>query len=164
VERGDLWPGLWSAPAQLGSGRIEARRPDHFFDPDGGLPEREVLELKVPPGFASADAFREAVETGLAERESAARRTLRHFLGVAKVLAQRVTARPAEASPRGALRPRVASRDAALRMKVLDRLKAFLDAYRRAWAARRGRKDGVVFPEGTYQLRVEHGVACVGYG
>jgi len=164
VERGDQWPGLWSAPAQLGSGCIDARRPDHFFDPDGNLPEKEVLELKPPPGFASAEAFREAVEAGLVERESAARRTLRRFLGVAKVLAQRVTARPAEASQRRALRPRVASRDKLMRMEVLGRLMAFLDDYRKAWAARRGRKKGVVFPEGTYQLRVEHGVACVGYG
>ena len=164
VERGKMWPGLWSDPAQLGVGRIEVRRPRHFFDPEGDLPEQEVLELTIPPGFDSAAAFREVVEAGLAERESVARRTFRRFLGVARVLGQRVSARPQEESPRGALQPRVASRDVGKRIEVLGRLKAFLGEYRQAFAARREGRAGVVFPVGTYQLRVEHGVACLGYG
>lgn len=164
VERGAQWPGLWSNPAQLGSGRVEVRRPEGFFDPDGVLPEREVLELTVPPGFESAEAFRAQVEAGLEDRESLARRTIKRFLGVAKVLAQRVTGRPAEPPPRGELRPLVASRDARKRVEVLGRLRAFLGDYREALCAWRARVPGVVFPAGTYQLRVEHGVPCADDG
>lgn len=164
VERGHLWPGLWSAPEQLGTGRIEVRRPRHFFDPKGSMPERAVLELTVPPGFDSAEAFREAVEAGLAERESLARSTLRRFLGVARVLAQRATERPVREEAKGGLRPRVASRDRWKRIEALGRLKSFLVAYRDAWLARKEQCPGFVFPAGTYQLRVEHGVPCVGYG
>jgi REP element-mobilizing transposase RayT len=164
VERGRMWPGLWSAPELLGVGRIEALRPGRFFDPEGGMPERETLELTVPPGLESAEAFRELVEAGLEEREAVARRAHRRFLGVARVLAQRWWGRPAAEEEGGGLRPRVASRDKWKRIEVLGRLKAFLVAYREAWEARRKKKAGVVFPAGTYQLRVEHGVACVGYG
>jgi REP element-mobilizing transposase RayT len=164
VERGQQWPGLWSNPTKLGSGRIEVRRPVGFFDPGGDLPEREVLELTVPPGFESAEAFRELVETGLKERESLAHRAIKRFLGVARVLAQRVTGRPTKPPPRGGLRPLVASRDAQKRVEVLRRLKAFLGAYSEALCARREKVPGVVFPAGTYQLRVEHGVPCAGDG
>ena len=164
VERARMWPGLWSGPELLAVGRLVAERPRHFFDPDGAMPERATLELTLPPGTESVVAFHEAVEAGLAERESAARRAIRKFLGVAKVLAQRPTTRPAEPAPRDSLRPRVASRDVVKRMEALVRLKAFLGDYREAWAARRDGSVGVLFPAGTYQLRVEHGVACVGYG
>lgn len=164
VEQARMWPGLWSGPELLGEGRLTANRPKHFFDPDGDMPESVVLELTLPPGFESVAAFREVVEAGLAEREAAARRTFRKFLGVKKVLAQRVTGRPAEPAPRGTLRPRVASRDKGLRIAALAQLKAFLGGYREALAARRRKLADVVFPAGTYQLRVEHGVACAGYG
>jgi len=164
VEQARMWPGLWSGPEVLGDGRLTAQRPRHFFAADGGMPRSEVLELTLPPGFDSVAAFREAVENGLAERESAARRTFRQFLGVKKVLAQRATGRPAEPAPRGTLRPRVASRDKSLRIAALEQLRAFLGAYREAWELRRKKLAGVVFPAGTYQLRVEHGVACAGSG
>jgi putative transposase len=164
VERGRMWPGLWSGPESLGDGRIEVRRPRHFFDPKGAMPDAVVLELTVPPGFESAEAFRQAVEAGLVERESLARRTLRCFLGVARVLAQSTMARPVRQEVKGGLRPRVASRDKWKRLEALGRLKSFLVAYRDAWLARKDRRPGVVFPAGTYQLRVEHGVPCVGYG
>jgi REP element-mobilizing transposase RayT len=164
VEQGRMWPGLWSGPELLGEGRLVAQRPRHFFDPDGDMPKEVVLELTPPPGFESAAAFREAVEAGLADRESAARRTFTRFLGVGKVLAQRVTDRPAEPEPRGTLRPLVASRDKEVRNEALARLRAFLGDYREAWEARREGLAALLFPAGTYQLRVEHGVACVGYG
>jgi len=164
VERARMWPGLWSTPELLGTGRFVAHRTKHFFDPDGAMPLRAVLKLSVPSGFESAAAFCEAVAGGLAEREAAARRTFRKFLGVAKVMAQRVTGRPASPTPRGSLRPRVASHDAGKRIEALERLRAFLAAYEEAWAARREGLVGVLFPAGTYQLRVEHRVACVGFG
>jgi len=164
VERGRLWPGLWTGPELLGAGRLVARRPKHFFDPDGEMPERAMLELTLPPGFESVGAFREVVEAGLAERESGARRIYRKFVGVAKVLAQRPTSRPKEPTTRGSMRPRVASRDKRKRIEALERLRTFLGEYREAWEARREGLVGVLFPAGTYQLRVEHGVACLGYG
>jgi len=102
VRSGRLWPGLWSAPDRIGGESYVVSRPKHFFDPKGSLPERTSLELTPPPGF-TADEFRAQLEASLAEREAAAVREARAgFLGVARVLAQKPTARPRPGEPRRA--------------------------------------------------------------
>jgi REP element-mobilizing transposase RayT len=165
VEEGRLWPGLWSAPARIGGEAFVIRRPKHFFDPNGNLPEIATLQLTPPPGFASAEAFREQLEAALAQREAQAVRDARGgFLGVARVLAQKATGRPASGEPRRTLNPRVAARDKWKRVEVLRRLKQFLSAYRAAWAAWCDDRPEVQFPCGTYLMRVIHGAPCVGFG
>ena len=167
VASGSAWPGLWSAPAWIGGEALVAKRPKHFFDPKGGLPDEITLRLTVPPGFDSAEGFREQLGLALDAREADARS--RHharsgFLGVARVLAQKPTARPAPGEPRRALNPRVAGRDKWKRIEALGRLVAFLRAYRKAWKARRAGTEGVCFPVGTYLLRLHHRVACADTG
>jgi hypothetical protein len=159
------WPGLWSPPETIGADALEIPRPQHFFDPKGSLPEQVTLPLIPPPGFASADAFREQLLVALADHEErAVRESGGRFLGIAKVLAQKPTGRPAPGEPRRNLDPRVAARDKWKRMEALGRLVGFLRAYRSAWAARRAGRTGVTFPFGTYLLRIAHGVPCVEYG
>jgi putative transposase len=165
VAAGRQWPGLWSAPEWIGGAALEVRRPEHFFDPKGSLPETVTLQLTSPPGFASADEFRDQLAAALSEREAQALRDAQgRFLGVARVLAQKPTSRPAPVEPRRALNPRVAARDKWKRIEVLGRLVEFLRSYRCAWAARREGKPHVIFPQGTYLLRVVHGVPCAGFG
>jgi REP element-mobilizing transposase RayT len=165
VRSGRLWPGLWSAPEQIGGEALEIRRPKHFFDPKGSLPECANLQLTPPPGFASADEFREQLAAALAEKEAQAVRDARgSFLGVARVLAQKPTGRPAPGEPRRTLNPRVAARDKWKRIEALGRLVEFLRSYRSAWAARRAGEPDVTFPCGTYLMRVAHGVPCLGFG
>jgi putative transposase len=77
------------------------------------------------------------------------------------VLAQRPTARPRSDEPRRGLNPRVACRDKWKRIEALARLGEFVSAYRRAWRAWRAGVVGVLFPAGTYLVRVTHGVDCV---
>lgn len=164
VRSGRLWPGLWSAPERVGGGAFEVARPKHFFDPKGALPEKATLELTPPPGF-TADEFRDRLATSLAEREAqAAREAPGGFLGVAQVLAQKPTGRPRSGEPRRALNPRLAACDKWKRIEALGRLVEFLRSYRSAWAARHAGNKDVIFPCGTYQLRVAHGVPCVGFG
>jgi putative transposase len=165
VRTARIWPGLWSTPEQIGGSPLAVRRPTHFFDPNGSLPAKADLQLTTPPGFASAEQFRDQVATALAERErEAVRSSSRGFLGVAAVLAQRPSARPSAGEPRRKLNPRVASRDKWKRIEVLGRLVEFLRGYRTAWAARCSGEPAVPFPAGTYLLRVLHGVPCVGAG
>jgi putative transposase len=155
------WPGLWSAPELLGGEAIVARRPEHFFDPKGVLPQTATLELTAPPGFESAQAFRERLCAALAAREEKGRVERRgQFLGVARVLAQRPTSKPGDVEPRRTLNPRVAARDKWKRLEVLGRLLDFLRTYRAAWKARCEGAAGVIFPAGTYLLRVLHRVPC----
>jgi REP element-mobilizing transposase RayT len=165
VRSGRLWPGLWSAPERVGGEAFRFRRPRHFFDPNGSLPETSAVELVRPPGFESADAFRERVVAALEEREKQA--VADHggrFIGAARVLAQKPTARPASGERRRTLNPRVAARDKWKRVEVLGRLVEFLRAYRAAWTMRRAGSANVIFPCGTYLMRIQHDVACVGFG
>lgn len=159
-----LWPGLWSSPATIGGAPIVAERPREFFDPNGSLPEQVALQLTTPPGFASADAFRAQLEAAVAAREADAAASGRAFAGVARVMAQKPTGRPAGTEPRRNLSPRAAARDRWKRIEVLARLADFRAAYREAFASRRVGQPGFVFPAGTYLLRVAHGVPCAGCG
>jgi REP element-mobilizing transposase RayT len=161
VHSGRQWPGLWSAPEWIGGEALEVRRPKHFFDPQGPLPEQVSLQLEAPPGFASAAEFRERLSAALAPREAEAVRSARGGLaGVKRVLSQKPTGRPAPGEPRRGLNPRVAARDKWKRIEALGRLVEFLRSYRAAWAARKGGRADAIFPCGTYHLRVAHGVAC----
>ena len=166
VRHGRLWPGAWSDPERIGAGALEFERPSHFFASKGGsLPEKVGVELAVPPGFGSAAEFRDQVIASLTEREEqAALKMSRGFIGVARVLAQKPTARPAPVEPRRNLNPKIAARDPWKRIEALGRAVAFLRSYRSAWAERRAGKTDVVFPAGTYLLRVVHGVPCAGFG
>jgi REP element-mobilizing transposase RayT len=164
VPHGRDWPGLWSPPERIGAGPVEARRPTVFFRPGGAMPETAELELSTPPGFEPAD-FRERLARALAVLEEQARRNLsaagQGFLGHRRVLAQKPTGRPAADEARRRLSPRVAGRDKWKRLEALSRLAEFRDAYRKAWQALKGGLRDVLFPAGTYWLRVAHGVRCV---
>jgi putative transposase len=164
VRLGRKWPGLWSDPVKIGGEALEAKRPGRFFRPKGTMPEVEKLELTVPAGFESAEEFRGRLSTALADLEAQAAKAGRGVLGVRRVLAQKPTAKPAPVERRRALNPRVAARDKWKRIEALGRLVAFLDSYRAAWAARRRGVVDVLFPAGTYLLRVLHGVQCAGAG
>jgi REP element-mobilizing transposase RayT len=165
VRTGAEWPGLWSAPERIGAEKIVARRPDAFFDPKGGMPAEVELELTVPPGF-TVDEFRSELCDALRDLEATRRRELaeqgRKILGPARVLAQSPFAKPTSCERRFGLNPRIAARDKWRRIEGLQRLKTFVQEYRRAWAARRAGVANVVFPAGTYLLRVLHGVQCAG--
>ena len=166
VRTGAEWPGLWTSPDQIGSTRIIARKPKVFFDPKGYLPDTVELELTTPPGFPSAAEFRERVAAEVAALDESHRREIdssgRRFMGVRRVLAQNPHSRPPPGERRFKLNPRIAARDKWKRLEGLSRLKGFLDDYRKAWRARRAGALDVLFPAGTYLLRVLHGVQCAG--
>jgi putative transposase len=162
VRRGRDWPGLHSLAEEVGRRGVEQARPLGFFRTQGGMPERAVLELLCPPGFESAEEFGRRLEQALEEREQKAREELggRGVLGVAGVMAQGEGARPLGREARGKLRPRVGCRDKWRRVEALGRLRSFLEGYREAWEEfRRGYRE-VLFPAGTYWMRVVQGVRC----
>lgn len=166
VRTGRLWPGLWSDPDDIGAGPIDVRRPQHFFSKKSVLPESIAFELTTPPGFASAAEFRRLVTAALGEREKEAERKFgaRGFQGVGRVLKQHPFSRPASVEPRRQLSPRVAAKNPWKRVDAIARQTEFVRSYRLALAARRAGKSGVVFPAGTYLLRIAHGVPCEAFG
>ena len=58
------------------------------------------------------------------------------------------------------LNPRIAGGDKWKRIEALSRLVSFLKSYREAWAAFRDGVRDVIFPAGTYWLRVNQVVRC----
>ncbi len=167
VAAGSAWPGAWSAPERIGGEPYVVKRPKHFFDPKGGLPDEVTLQLTPPSGFESAEQFRVELGEALEAGEAAARKHWHArggFLGVSRVLAQKPSARPAEGEPRRRVNPRIAARDKWKRIEAVARLVEFLRAYRAAWSERRRGAGGVIFPHGTYLLRVLHGAPCAASG
>lgn len=156
------WPGLWSAPEAIGGPPTSVPRPDAFFRPDGLLPATIELELVLPPGFASVEEFQARLVEALARREAEAQQERRGagFLGPARVLRQSPTSRPAAKERRFERRPLVAGADPDERRAALERIHEFVARYREAWSAFRAGVRDVVFPAGTYAMRVVHGVRC----
>ena len=164
VRRGKEWPGTWSDPARIGGEAVTVERPKGFFREAGPMPASAELRLHRPPGFEADASFVRTVNDALrtAEDDAAAElgRNGRSFLGVARVLAQNPNARPAPGEPRRALNPRVACRNKWKRIEVLLRLAEFGRAYREARDAWRAGLRDVLFPHGTWLMRVQHSVPC----
>ncbi len=163
VEHGNQWPGVWSDPRSIGRGEI-VERPQHYFAKDGSMPERQELVFTDPRGFDSSEAFQAALIARVAELERAAAAEREGngttVLGAPRVLKQSPIGRPSSYERRRGLNPRIAARDKWKRIEALGRLVSFLERHRdalvRFW---RGERD-VVFPRGTYLMRVRYGVAC----
>jgi putative transposase len=170
VRRGRMWPGAWSAPERMGADPLEFSRPPRFFRKQGAtaLAERARLDLVVPRGFDSPEEFRHLVRAALEVKERSAAVDLaargRRFLGAQVVLRQQPFGRSTRIEPRRGIRPRIAARETWRRIQALGHLVGFLRDYRRAFEAWRMGSATVVFPAGTYQMRVLHGVRCEGPG
>lgn len=165
VCRGELWPGLWSSPRDLGGSQLEFERPLGFFRKSGAtsLPERASLRLTAPAGFDPA-WLRKELSVALEAKEQTAALELaacgRGFLGVRKVLAQSPHASPNQGKSRAWFNPRVACKDKWRRIQALGQLVTFLQDYRRALEAWRSGAARVPFPAGTYLMRVLHNAPC----
>jgi REP element-mobilizing transposase RayT len=164
VERGRQWPGVWSDPSSIGQPGERIERPGHYFAEDGSMPETAELVYSAPPGFESVADFQARVAArvrALEDQAAAERRTAgMGVLGVQRILKQRHTARPGLDEPRRVLNPRVAARDKWKRIEVLGQLVDFLQSHREALLRFCRGERGVVFPHGTYLMRVRFGVAC----
>jgi len=166
VRHGASWPGLrraWpSKPRAI-------KRPSRFFrgPEDGGdWPEQAVLALVRPPGYEtlSDDELAGAIRAAIDQREQRFRTQYdaesRPFLGRRRILEQSRHACPENREPRFRLSPRLACRNKWRRIERLQANKRWLGGYRRALAAWSAGDREVVFPAGTYQMRVRHGVHC----
>ncbi len=164
VRHGAEWPGLWSAPQQIGADPITVQRPAQFFRAEGDMPATATLQLVCPPGFGSVEAFRRALVAALTVLEDEAAHKLasegRSFMGAREVRAQSSGARPTTGEPRRELNPRIAGRDKWKRIEAIGRLKEFVRAYRTAWEEFTRGLRTTIFPAGTYWMRVVYGVNC----
>jgi hypothetical protein len=112
VDRVHHWPGVNGLAALLAGRSLQARRPRHFFRPDGPMPEEVELRLTIPaelgPEAEVLAELRDRVLAVEAEREAERQRTGRRVLGRRAVLQQSWRAYPSSVEPRRNLRPQVA--------------------------------------------------------
>ncbi len=159
------WPGASSWAPLLAGRTIAAHRPSVFFRRGGPMPQRVVLRVEAPEGWpggvaAWVAAVRAGVEKCAAlarERRIAAGRRVVGRKALMRASHRQVASLP---EPRRERVPEVACGSAERRELEVAALRSFRAAYAAArlrWSA--GERD-VVFPFGTYQLRVEHAVVC----
>lgn len=158
------WPGVISR----GFGeRRSVDMPDLFFDDEGELPDDLVLEFVRPPIFATLSdsqlyaCLREAVAKLVRRaRDDMMLRGLA-FIGRSAVLRQSFSDIPKTPTPRRNLSPRIAAKSPPERVAAIRRMLEFVRQYRAAWCQWRDGNRTVVFPIGTYALRIYARVACI---
>jgi putative transposase len=159
------WPGITTAPEQLGKVTWSAPRPDYFFDRDNGLwPDVAALQLAPPPvDELSAEDVIRAVRLELDDLERQAQAEVRArgwtFLGPHKLRSLSPFARARSWEPLRARNPTfaVGRHCAEALARCAARLRAFRDAYRAAFAAWRAGARHVLFPHGTWLMSIFHG-------
>ena len=164
VRFGAQWPGKRTRPQDIGTRKLVAERPKGFFGEE--MPEEVRLPLVRPP--CRPELEDEALADHIADRVSEDEARLhkefdhkdRKFLGAKAVLARSPFASPTTKEPRRNLRPRVACREKWSRIAWLKEIKVFLEEYREAFFQFSSGLRDVVFPVGTYLMRVRFAVAC----
>lgn len=164
------WPGAKTLARDIGTRVLRIRRPDLYLDPTNPhWPEWIELKLVMPEilieYYGSLVAAQEAIEhqVQVFEREARAKakRLGRSFMGARRVLRTSHTTRSTSQEDFGALNPQFAAGgDAEAAARAVKRLREFNAAYDEAL---RGWLEGdrsVVFPHGTWWMRVHHGVQC----
>ena len=166
VARSEDWPGVRSGTLRKGSETITVKKPSFFFRKNGPLPDEARLVLVRPRAFTELDdqAFGELFDRVVTYREEMIREKFRvagrRFLGPMGVLEQSPLDRPGSREPRRGMNPRVAARDKWRRMERLQWLGSWLRDYAEALKRFTAGFREVVFPAGTYWMRVHHGVRC----
>jgi hypothetical protein len=166
VDRVLNWPGVNSYRYQLADKPVVVKRPKWFFDDDGDMPEEVELRFVRPPEFAhlTHEQWAEQILAAVTEEEEkAARKRLaegKRLIGRKAIRRQSPFSCPKSFAKRRGLRPRVASKNKWRHIEMLQADKHFQRLYREAYSKRRAGDLGVVFPMGTYKLRVQGLVSC----
>ena len=160
------WPGAGSTPEAMAGQERVIERPKGFFREKGPVPASMPLKLTLPPAWSGRSDWLAELEARITARQIEIRAAFnkkgRHFLGRRGVLKQSPFSRPGGAAPRRGLNPRVAARDKGRRIQSLQRLKRFVCDYREAWRRFSRGERSVLFPFGTYGMRVHLQVMCSG--
>lgn len=166
VADGKSWPGLrlaWPMKPRT------VRRPPGFFrdeDHGGRWPEEVTLELHRPAGFAqlSDQQLAALLDAQVQELEAAARGAVRaagrQFLGRRGIRRQSRYSYPSSAEPRFGIRPQVAARSKWARIERLQQNRDWLEEYKAARDSLRTQAGVVLFPHGTWKMRVYFRFAC----
>lgn len=171
VEDEPEWPGAKSSLEQLGGGTITAKRPNFYFSGKNKQWRDEItLEFSLPPGVDDAEKFRRMVgaeyETLKKQAHKMMRASGRRFHGAKRAMLVSPLQRAKTPRPEGGLNPRFAvgrGNKEAL-MECIAKRREFINHYRRALERWRAGERDVVFPPGTWWMRVFHKVKTADMG
>jgi hypothetical protein len=145
---------------------LTATRSRHFFRAKGGQPENVTLRMERPRGFADlthdqwAKLVTDRLRTAEAEHRQRRAEAGRQVLGREAVLAQDPLRSPAGEASHFNLNPRVAAKRKGERIQALRRNDGFVARYRAAFDSFREGVANVLFPFGTWRMRIFARVAC----
>ena len=163
VAKAKHWPGLI---AYLPGQKLTAKRPEIFFRVDGKMEGHLDITLTMPSQFAhlSQDEYAAQLLEEITSKEQVIsddmERDGKSFMGKKAVAKQRHMDRPNTKEPRRQLSPKVACKSKWHRIEALQRLKSFFAEYKQALKSLRDGKRNVIFPAGTYAMRIYAGVRC----
>lgn len=166
VSRGSEWPGVRSTTLRGGRVRLTIERPKAFFSPRSRLPEKAELVVERPSAFEDlsdeefGELFDGRVERHEAELARAQAREGRKPLGPKRIKAQRFTSKPSKPREKGGIDPQVAGRDKWRRIEKLRELGEWIVEYHAARLRFCAGERRVLFPAGTYWLRIHYRVRC----
>ena len=166
VEYSRAWPG-WCQAFSAGYGNVRVvKRPTVFFRQGGAVVEETTVRMTRPPGFEGlsdrdvADRIRHACIARERSCRAEHREQAREFLGKRHVLAQKPWQSAHSYEQKRTLSPRVAGTNKWARIEALTDFKRFRQAYATARAKFIAGVRDVIFPFGTFAMRVRYGVRC----
>jgi putative transposase len=173
VRHGHQWPGLRSTPRDLAGRHIVARKAGRYFSGASRAPDLAEFDLVPPPlqRELSDAQIVEVVRQKVEELEDVCQKKMtsenRKFQGRKRVLATSPMTVATTPEPLGKLNPRVAAGSRHRRIDAIKKLRVFLREYYEALEQYLGhlatdieRAREVIFPAGTYLMRVRHSVQC----
>ena len=161
VARAKSWKGVWLYKR---SHSQTVQRPDVYFKTDGEMPVQIKLQICPPPSHAnmSTNEYEITVATEIFRREqeiaAEMRAAHRTFMGMDAVMRQAHHGKPKNAEKRSALHPKFAAKDKHQRISAIKRYKQFVADYMKARKVYKTGNHDVIFPCGTYALRIHAGV------
>lgn len=172
VEQAYEWPGAKVLVDELGGGVLRVTRPEVYFNrTNPQWPEEAMLELTLPPGMAqdAADGFRRKVGAELERQQGQARAEAQQksfrVLGAERAKTVSPYDRATSFEPLRDRNPTfaVGRGQAEAWQRAASGVRAFRAAYHEALARWRTGVRSVMFPAGTWCMRVLH-AACVDAG
>ena len=165
VWNADEWPGAKTSVNDIGNNALEARRPSQYFrakNPKWAANAQHWISL--PPSIDATDAraFCDDIREELANLESAAHSKMpqHKVLGAQRVIKVSPESRTTSHEATRQRNPTFAvgrGDTKELRTKAIAALRSFRAGYRDALQKWRAGDRSVVFPAGTYAMRVIHG-------
>ena len=161
IAKAERWKGVWlykQSHAQT------IRRPEVYFQSDGDMPEEVELKIYQPPSHQSMTSYdyerlvAHEISTREQEIVTEMQAAGQSFMGMDAVMKQSHSDKPKTRELRRKLNPKFAALNKWLRISAIKRYKQFVADYMQARELFRSGNRDVVFPLGTYALRIRLGV------